>query len=67
MRFLKPLYPLKIFHLSLSLLYSIYLRKLTTKGFYGGCYKKSGLDIDDKKALEIESEATKPPLMAQAF
>lgn len=28
--------------------------------------QKSGLDIDDKKALEIESEAhTKPPLMAQ--
>ncbi|MFP6118014.1 hypothetical protein ACLGA5_02295 [Helicobacter pylori] len=33
------------------------MRKLTTKGFYGGCYKKSELDIDDKKALEIESEA----------
>ncbi|MFP6086181.1 hypothetical protein ACLF92_04515 [Helicobacter pylori] len=28
--------------------------------------QKSGLDIDDKKALEIESEATKPFLMAQA-
>ncbi|WRG04194.1 hypothetical protein FNE33_00235 [Helicobacter pylori] len=42
------------------------MRKLTTKGFYGGCYKKSGLDIDDKKAFEIESEATKPPLMTQA-
>ncbi|MFP5995385.1 hypothetical protein ACLF8S_00395 [Helicobacter pylori] len=36
------------------------MRKLTTKGFYGGCYKKSELDIDDKKAFEIESEATKP-------
>ncbi|WP_441702314.1 hypothetical protein [Helicobacter pylori] len=33
------------------------MRKLATKGFYGGCYKKSGLDIDDKKVLEIESEA----------
>ncbi|MFP6282394.1 hypothetical protein ACLGEC_06450 [Helicobacter pylori] len=33
------------------------MRKLATKGFYGGCYKKSGLDIDDKKAFEIESEA----------
>ncbi|MFP6023465.1 hypothetical protein ACLF9G_03345 [Helicobacter pylori] len=42
------------------------MRKLTTKGFYGGCYKKSGLDIDDKKAFEIESKATKPLLMAQA-
>ena len=29
--------------------------------------KKSGLDIDDKKAFEIESEVhTKPLLMAQA-
>ncbi|MFP6075858.1 hypothetical protein ACLF99_03400 [Helicobacter pylori] len=28
--------------------------------------QKSGLDIDDKKAFEIESEATKPLLMAQA-
>ncbi|MGL2358730.1 hypothetical protein ACOWKU_01080 [Helicobacter pylori] len=27
--------------------------------------QKSGLDIDDKKAFEIESKATKPPLMAQ--
>ncbi|WP_198513768.1 hypothetical protein [Helicobacter pylori] len=44
------------------------MRKLTTKGFYGGCYKKSGLDIDDKKTLEIESEAcTKPLLMAQSL
>ncbi|WP_208351348.1 hypothetical protein [Helicobacter pylori] len=44
------------------------MRKLTTKGFYGGCYKKSELDIDDKKALEIESEAhTKPLLMAQSL
>ncbi|WP_181801961.1 hypothetical protein [Helicobacter pylori] len=43
------------------------MRKLTTKGFYGGCYKKSELDIDDKKTLEIESEATKPPLMAQSL
>ncbi|QJW42888.1 hypothetical protein HK440_01170 [Helicobacter pylori] len=41
------------------------MRKLTTKGFYGGCYKKSELDIDDKKAFEIESEANKPLLMAQ--
>lgn len=24
--------------------------------------QKSGLDIDDKKAFEIESEATKPPI-----
>ncbi len=31
-----------------------------------GITKKSGLDIDDKKVLEIESKATKPPLMAQA-
>ncbi|GAA7388213.1 hypothetical protein BD0138_02100 [Helicobacter pylori] len=30
--------------------------------------QKSGLDIDDKKALEIESEAcTKPLLMAQSL
>ncbi len=29
-------------------------------------YKKSELDIDDKKAFEIESKATKPLLMAQA-
>ncbi|WP_276321004.1 hypothetical protein [Helicobacter pylori] len=43
------------------------MRKLATKGFYGGYYKKSGLDIDDKKAFEIESEANRPPLMAQAF
>ncbi|GAA8938136.1 hypothetical protein SLK260_09950 [Helicobacter pylori] len=35
------------------------------RGFHGGCYKKSELDIDDKKALEIESEANKPLLMAQ--
>ncbi|GAA8943554.1 hypothetical protein HpEKB27_02460 [Helicobacter pylori] len=35
---------------------------------YGGCYKKSGLDIDDKKVLEIESEVhTKPLLMAQSL
>ncbi|MCQ2642125.1 anthranilate synthase component I [Helicobacter pylori] len=27
--------------------------------------QKSGLDIDDKKVLEIESKATKPLLMAQ--
>ncbi len=32
-----------------------------------GITKKSGLDIDDKKVLEIESEANKPLLMAQAF
>ncbi|MGL2509200.1 hypothetical protein ACOWOE_00910 [Helicobacter pylori] len=31
-----------------------------------GVTKKSGLDIDDKKAFEIESKATKPLLMAQA-
>ncbi|WQU81881.1 hypothetical protein KVD08_00230 [Helicobacter pylori] len=30
-----------------------------------GVTKKSGLDIDDKKAFEIESKATKPLLMAQ--
>ncbi|WP_162967075.1 hypothetical protein [Helicobacter pylori] len=30
-----------------------------------GITKKSGLDIDDKKALEIESKANKPLLMAQ--
>lgn len=30
-------------------------------------YKKSGLNIDDKKVLEIESEATKPLLMAQSL
>ncbi len=30
--------------------------------------QKSGLDIDDKKALKIESEAhTKPLLMAQSL
>ncbi|MCQ2622460.1 anthranilate synthase component I [Helicobacter pylori] len=28
--------------------------------------QKSGLDIDDKKAFEIESEATKPPLMVKS-
>ncbi|WP_171972438.1 hypothetical protein [Helicobacter pylori] len=28
--------------------------------FNSWCYKKSELDIDDKKTLEIESEATKP-------
>ncbi|WRC75132.1 hypothetical protein E5K93_00235 [Helicobacter pylori] len=45
------------------------MRKLATRvGFYGGCYKKSGFDIDDKKALEIESEVhTKPLLMAQSL
>ncbi|MBM2659974.1 hypothetical protein JT154_07570 [Helicobacter pylori] len=44
------------------------MRKLTTKGFYGGCYRKSELDIDDKKAFEIESEAhTKSLLMAQSL
>ncbi|GAA9030271.1 hypothetical protein HpHA126_11350 [Helicobacter pylori] len=33
-----------------------------------GATKKSGLDIDDKKVLEIESEAcTKPLLMAQSL
>ncbi len=30
-----------------------------------GITKKSGLDIDDKKAFEIESKANKPLLMAQ--
>ncbi|MFP6130920.1 hypothetical protein ACLGC4_00675 [Helicobacter pylori] len=29
--------------------------------------QKSGLDIDDKKVLEIESEANKPLLMAQSL
>ncbi|WP_162967163.1 hypothetical protein KVE29_00240 [Helicobacter pylori] len=45
------------------------MRKLAIqREFYGGCYKKSGLDIDDEKALEIESEAhTKPLLMAQSL
>ncbi|WRF76646.1 hypothetical protein FNE39_00235 [Helicobacter pylori] len=32
-----------------------------------GVTKKSGLDIDDKKAFEIESKATKPLLMAQSL
>ncbi|EJC10601.1 hypothetical protein HPHPP16_1582 [Helicobacter pylori Hp P-16] len=44
------------------------MRKLTTKGFYGGCYKKSELDIDDKKALEIESEAAhQTPINGSSF
>ncbi|WQZ84775.1 hypothetical protein KVK34_00235 [Helicobacter pylori] len=42
--------------------------KTYNKRVLWGCYKKSGLDIDDKKALEIESEAhTKPLLMAQSL
>ncbi|AHN34085.1 hypothetical protein HPOKI112_00255 [Helicobacter pylori oki112] len=42
------------------------MRKLTTKGFYGGCYKKSELDIDDKKHLKLRAKRPNPFLMAQA-
>ncbi|GAA7476270.1 hypothetical protein HpBHB16_09870 [Helicobacter pylori] len=43
---------------------NLFEKTCNKRGFYGGHYKKSGLD--DKKALESEAR-TKPLLMAQSL
>ncbi|WCB34533.1 hypothetical protein [Helicobacter pylori] len=43
---------------------NLFEKTCNKRGFYGECYKKSGLD--DKKVLESEV-CTKPLLMAQSL